>query len=200
MKTIKVVVFFIVTAIYNVAFAKEVDISKIQVYLNSIKTLEADFKQDGEGDPRFGRLYISKPYKIKWDYTFPKPSLIIGNKKRFVYYDPKMKEVTYIPSKKIPGFFLSYKEVVFGENLSVVSSKQTNNSISIDVQDSIMKEAMAKVRLSFHKSPIAIESISIIDMSQDTEIIISLSNLKVNQQIPDDIFEFKDPNFFKPIT
>lgn len=199
MKISKLLLFFLLISISKISIAKDLNVKALEDHLNSIKTLEATFKQYASGSQSVGKLYISKPYKIKWEYTSPKSSLIIGNKNRFIYYDPKMQEVTYVPSDKIPGFFLSYKQISFGDNISVLSVLEDRNDIYIDVQDSVMKNSMMKVRLGFQKNPLIITSITVIDIAQDSDISIHLSDIKINQQVIDSVFEFKDPNFFKKI-
>ena len=83
--------------------------------------------------------------------------------------------------------------------ISVLSVLEDRNDIYIDVQDSVMKNSMMKVRLGFQKKPLIITSITVIDIAQDSDISIHLSDIKINQQVIDSVFEFKDPNFFKKI-
>lgn len=199
MKIPKLLLFFLFIFISEPALSKDRNRKLLEDYLNGIKTLEATFNQKAASSRSSGKLYISKPYKIKWEYISPKASLIIGNKNRFVYYDPKMQEVSYIPSAKVAGFFLSYKDVRFGDNISILGMKEDKDSIYIDVQDSVMKDSMIKIRLGFQKKPMLIKSISIIDVAQDSDVSIYLSDIKINQPILDSVFEFKDPNFFKKI-
>lgn len=199
MKISKLLLFFLFIFISKSSLAKELNTKLLENYLNGIKTLEATFNQEASSSRSAGKLYLSKPYKIKWEYISPKASLIIGNKSRFVYYDPKMQEVSYIPSAKVAGFFLSYNEINLGDNISILEMKEDKNSIYIDVQDSVMKNSMIKVRLGFQRKPLLITSITVIDIAQDSDISIYLSDLKINQPILDSVFEFKDPNFFKKI-
>jgi|GEM_PF-7002913 len=196
MKITKLLVFFAFVSFANLAVAS--DLPQLQNYLNSITTLEAEFKQESDGAPRFGKLYISKPYNIKWDYTLPKKSLVLGSKNQFIYYDPRMDEVTYVPSSKVPGFFLADKNIEFGKNIDVLAHHKTEKIITIDLQDKVMKKSNIVVQLIFQRKPIQIMGLKVIDWSQQTEIIFTLNNLKVNSAMPEAVFAFKDPNFFKP--
>ena len=55
------------------------DVKKIENYLNSIKTMRADFVQiASNGEKVEGRLYIEKPNKIRMEYNAPSNVLIVG--------------------------------------------------------------------------------------------------------------------------
>ncbi len=173
------------------------DLKRVQAYLNEITTLEANFRQDSSGAPAFGKLYIAKPYKIKWDYLLPKQFLILSSKHQFIYYNPKVQEVTYIPSSKVPGFFLAEQNIEFGKNIEVLHVERDEKELSVLLQDKTLRKAELAVALVFKRQPFQLQAVKLEDRLQQTEIIITLSDLKLNDPIPGEAFFFKDPNFFK---
>lgn len=194
MKSIKQLIFFALLSREALAMTNE--LARVQHYLNSITTLESEFKQESSAATRFGKLYIAKPYKVKWDYILPKPSLIISSKNQFIYYDPKMKEVTYLPSTRVPGFFLANEKIEFNGNIKVLSYKKSASTMTVDLQDESMKKANLVVQLILHPNPIELTGIKVVDLTQQSEIIITFDHLKINQPISQEVFAFKDPNFF----
>ncbi|MBP5698790.1 MAG: outer membrane lipoprotein carrier protein LolA, partial [Alphaproteobacteria bacterium] len=77
------------------ATAKKEDIQKVESYLNSIKTLSADFVQiASNGEKVEGHLYVEKPNKIRMEYKAPSNILIVGNGDYIVYYDKELEQIT----------------------------------------------------------------------------------------------------------
>lgn len=178
--------------------ARDLDkITDVERYLNNITTLECSFIQHSSDGERRGKLYIAKPYRIKWDYHTPKHALIVGSKAQFVYYNAELQEVSYIPSAKVPGFFLAHKEIKFGENIKIISQKEEGENIFLDLQDAKMQESNIVARIGLTLNSIKLFSIKIINEDQGSEVEIILNDLKINQPIDDKVFIFKDPNFFK---
>ena len=80
------------------------DVKKIENYLNSIKTMRADFVQiASNGEKVEGRLYIEKPNKIRMEYNAPSNVLIVGNGDYIVYYDKELDQITNIDYEDIPA-------------------------------------------------------------------------------------------------
>ena len=172
-------------------------ITDVERYLNNITTLECNFTQHSSDGERRGKLYIAKPYRIKWDYHTPKNALIVGSKAQFIYYNAELQEVSYIPSAKVPGFFLAHKEIKFGENIKVISQKEEGGNIFLDLQDAKMQESNIVARIGLTLNSIKLFSIRIINEDQGSEVEIILNDLQINQPIDEKVFIFKDPNFFK---
>ena len=73
------------------------DISKIENYLNGIKSMEARFVQTASnGTTSEGILYIEKPSKIRMEYAAPTSVLIVGNGDYVVFNDKELDQITNI--------------------------------------------------------------------------------------------------------
>jgi len=80
----------------NLSKADRADISRIEGYLNTIKTMKARFLQvSSDGDYSEGNLYFSKPGKMRLEYDAPSPVLIVSNGVNLTYYDKELKQVSY---------------------------------------------------------------------------------------------------------
>ena len=67
---------------------------QVETYLNSIKTLEADFVQtSSNGGTAEGKIYIAKPNKIRMEYADPTSVLIVGDGNYIVYNDKDLDQV-----------------------------------------------------------------------------------------------------------
>lgn len=84
----------------STANADQADLSKIENYLNNLRSLKADFIQmASNGGTAEGKVYISKPSKIRMEYTAPEPLLIVGNGDYIIYHDKELDQILFYESK-----------------------------------------------------------------------------------------------------
>src|SRR6185503_19003086 len=96
--------------------------SQVETYLNSLKTIEADFVQmDQTGTPSAGKFYLQRPGKFRWEYLKGQQILIISNGSQIVYYDKKLNEVTYIPGDAGVAGFLAQNNIKFSGDIKLLS-------------------------------------------------------------------------------
>src|SRR4051812_42947145 len=71
------------------------DLQAIENYLNGLTTAQADFTFAGpDGTVSRGTFYLSRPAKLRFDYTDPKGNLLIADGDYVIYYDAKQKEAS----------------------------------------------------------------------------------------------------------
>lgn len=73
---------------------------QLKALLITTRTLSCDFKQvslDERGNPvktSYGRFYLKKPGRFRWDYQRPFKQEIISNGKKVWFYDADLEQVT----------------------------------------------------------------------------------------------------------
>jgi outer membrane lipoprotein carrier protein len=73
-------------------------VTKVQGFYTNIQKLSADFRQEytnttvGRGSKSDGRLYISKPGKMRWDYTSPDKKYFISDGTTLWVYEESLKQ------------------------------------------------------------------------------------------------------------
>jgi len=76
--------------------ADRADISRIEAYLNTIKTMQARFLQvSSDGDYSEGALYFSKPGKMRLEYDAPNPNLIVSDGVNLTFFDKELGQASY---------------------------------------------------------------------------------------------------------
>ena len=56
------------------------DLARISAYLNAMRTAEGSFVQIApNGETSDGRFYISRPGRIRFEYTPPNPTLVVSD-------------------------------------------------------------------------------------------------------------------------
>jgi len=170
------------------------DISKIENYLNSIEYFSSDFIQDDNISSVLseGKFYLSRPGKLRLEYTIPSKILLITNDKSTVYYDVELEEFTKIPTKKTPIHFLTKDNFDFqNSSMKIVDFEKIENKIVLSLMEKD-KEQQGRVALIFQARPMELRGIRINnELSQEIEV--NFSKIAINSKIENGLFVFKNP-------
>ena len=70
------------------SFASQISLNEINVYLNDIKTLQAEFQQrNNDNSVSHGVLFIKKPNKLRMEYEQPNNGLVLINNQLVTIFD-----------------------------------------------------------------------------------------------------------------
>lgn len=84
----------------NSASAEDKPVKQLKAFLESSKSLTADFKQvliNEAGNPvqtSYGVFYLQRPGKFRWDYLKPFQQQIVSNSGKVWFYDTDLEQVT----------------------------------------------------------------------------------------------------------
>lgn len=85
---------------FNSASAEDKPVKQLKAFLESSKSLSADFKQvlvNEAGNPvqtSYGVFYLQRPGKFRWDYQKPFQQQIVSNSGKVWFYDTDLEQVT----------------------------------------------------------------------------------------------------------
>ena len=176
---------------FNVyAAAKTEDIKKVETYLNSIKTLSADFVQiASNGEQVEGHLYVEKPNKIRMEYKAPSNILIVGNGDYIVYYDKELEQVTNIDYEDIPAAMILANTVhINGKELKVTDFAQDPGMTKMSLQYAKAGD-LGPFTLVFANKPFELKQWKVIT-PQSLEVSLSLYDTVVDGKLNEDLFKF----------
>lgn len=163
---------------------------KIELYLNQLKTLEADFHQtDSVQKISKGHVYLSRPGKIRFDFLEPDPKLLVSDGSWLIFYDTPLQEVTYMDIKDTPGKFLLANEISFDKDTVLKEIRDLEEYYIVHLE--ALKEGYHLI-LHFLKNPLILKGWTIRD-AQGNETHLMLFNHKENKSIDETQFQFKDP-------
>ena len=171
--------------------ADKVDLSKIENYLNNLKSLEAGFVQmSSNGGTAEGKIYISKPSKIRMEYTAPEPLLIVGNGDYIIYYDKELDQITNIDYKDIPATVILTKKIKFdNNNLKITDLYKDSGQTSITVETP-KTPGVKPITLIFDNEPFRLKQWKVIDQ-QNIEVTISLFDVEQDVELSENLFKFE---------
>ncbi len=166
------------------------DIAQIESYLNSIKTLEANFVQNASnGNVSEGKIWIQKPSKMRMEYNEPTNVLIVGNGDFVVYYDKDLDQVTNIDYSDIPATVILGNDIkIDNDNLKISYFYKDSGTTIATIEHK--NNTVAPITLTFNNSPFELKQWKIVD-PQSVEITVSLYGNKSDHELDNSLFRFK---------
>ncbi len=163
------------------------EVKQAEAYLNSLKTLQAEFIQTSSLGARLsGTFYLNRPGKLRFDYNEVEDFIVADGV--FVYfYDSQIGSQTNAPIGQTLADFLLRKNLSLTGDLKVVKSFTKDGYAYITVVQSD-NPAAGQVELEFSQVPYELKRWRITDaQGQITEV--TLKNIRTG-------VTFKDPNLF----
>ena len=172
------------------AWAGQEDLAKIEDYLNNLQNLRASFVQmSSNGGTAEGKIYISKPSKIRMEYTAPDSLLIVGNGDYIIYNDKELDQITNIDYKDIPATMILTQKIKFdGKKLKVIDFYKDGGQTSLTVEMPENK-TVKPITLIFDNSPFRLKQWKVVDQ-QNIEVTISLFDVETDVALDNNLFKF----------
>lgn len=167
------------------------DLNKIENYLNGISNMEASFVQmASNGATSEGKLYISKPSKIRMEYAPPTDILIVGNDDEIIFHDKELDQITNIDYNDVPGAKILTDTIkIDGNTLKVDDFFKDAGSTTITLEYTKEKD-MGPITLVFSNIPFELKQWKIID-PQSVEVTLSLYDVQTNAPLDQNLFSYK---------
>ena len=175
------------------AFAQKADdIKTIENYLNNIKTLSASFVQTASnGNTTEGKIYISKPNKIRMEYEDPVNVDIIGDGHFVVYNDKELEQVTHIDYDDIPATLILANDIkINGKDIKLIDFYKDSGTTEAVLEYQIKGESHP-ITLVFNNAPFALKQWRLTD-PQGIEITVSLYNIHEDESLSESLFKYKE--------
>lgn len=173
--------------------AERAEVSQVQQYLNSIRSLEARFLQvSSNGTYSEGMLYISRPGKLRINYDPPVPVVITTTGTWLVYYDRELEQFSHVPLDQTPAGLLVRDNVdLLSDELVITGFEHEAHTYRLTlVRASDPLEGSLTLVLA--DRPMQLKKWEITD-PQGVTTTVSLLATKFGVELDDKLFEFKDP-------
>lgn len=165
-------------------------ISKIESFLNSLESYEADFEQIAyDNSVRKGKLFILKPNRVRLEYSQPDREVLLIDEEFVTHYLPDLDEVNFMPNDGVPIAFLSKSKINLQRDFKIIKINDLNGLYEMTVELSYKNEKNL-LSLLFTKDPMDIIKISVLDQNQNL-IEMKFLTTKKNAYINPKLFEIK---------
>ncbi len=181
------------------AMAQPSPIQQLKTFLQQTKTLQADFKQvsmDQHGNPAqtsHGVFYLARPGKFRWNYLKPFVQEIVAKDNKVWFYDADLEQVTIKTLDEslgaTPALLLS-GEVDLEQNFKLQRQGVDEDLVWIKLTPKAEESSFKMILIGLSEGRLAGMELQD-NFGQLTRIYFS--GLKINQKLPDNIFEFTIP-------
>jgi len=179
--------------------ATDQDVSDLRKLLDATKSLQGNFVQSLYDESKElqeetkGKFMMMRPRKFYWETIEPMPQVLVSNDKEIWLYDPDLETATVRPFtddlQQAPALILSENVDELRKQFSVTSKKE-NSTQTFTLIPKVSDGLFQQLLLVFDKGILTEFSMESND-GQATRSV--LSNVKVNQTLPEEKFYFQVP-------
>ncbi|MGI4851314.1 MAG: LolA family protein [Janthinobacterium lividum] len=171
-------------------------LKKIETYMNSARTWEANFEQlNPNGSLYEGKFYLQRPGRMRLVYTYPKDQLMLADGKWLIVHDPSNDELTTLALKETPADFFLKDKIDFSEGVTVQDFDIDEGLIRVTIVRTDEPDA-GNLTLTFLQSPLRLIQWTTVDANY-LKTVINLKNLRVGKTYEANFFTFNRPELLK---
>ncbi|MGH7013171.1 MAG: LolA family protein [Stellaceae bacterium] len=172
--------------------ADQLDLQRVQNYLNGIHTLKSPFDQvAGDGTTATGTIYISRPGHMRIVYNPPHPILIVATNDQVYYYDAQLGQVTWTDLDNTPAWFLLQNTVELGGDVRIESVQHTPGALRVTATEAKRPER-GRVTMVFTEQPLQLRQWTILD-AQNKTVTVTLDSPRFGVKLNPQLFDWQDP-------
>ena len=172
----------------SIVIADPISLEKLTLYMNNIKTLEANFQQiNNDNSVSTGSLLLKKPGKLRMKYEEPNESLVLVSSGFVTIFDLK--------SNALPQNFAlensPFRILLFSDlSLEMVNMDVNYNSeeskTMLTVKD-LENQNKGYIEMTFTDNPIVLNKWLLVN-SMEEKIIVKLTNVSLGRNMSNSLF------------
>ena len=166
-------------------------VDRVGKALTDTKTAQGKFTQTDQGGTSTGAFYISRPGKVRFDYTTPEPMHLVSDGVSVSIEEPKRGSYDAVPLASTPLNLFLRTNVDLKRDGSVTDVTTSNGSYFVTMVDKT-GEAEGKMILEFRATDFELLGWRAITGAGD-ETRVKLTEIKRNVAIKPALFVVKDP-------
>ena len=166
------------------------DIGRIETYLNDLKTLQAGFLQiASNGGVATGKLFMSRPGKMRFEYDPPAPIMMIADGIFLIYVDKELEQVTHILLSSTPVGVLVREEIALKGDITLTKFERGPGVLRATIADTEDPEE-GEITLVFSDQPLALRKWVVSD-AQGVNTTVTLTGLQTGNHLDPELFIFR---------
>jgi outer membrane lipoprotein-sorting protein len=176
----------------SAAIDKSAIIDKAAAAMTAVHTAQGKFEQISDaGRHESGAFYISRPGKVRFDYTTPEIKHIVSDGVSVSVEEPKRASYDSAPLASTPMHLFLRSNVDLKRDGSVVDVKAKDGSYLLTLEDKT-GEAQGRMTLEFRSSDFELQGWTI-DNGDGSQTRVRLSDTQTNVALKPSLFIVKDP-------
>ncbi|WP_416899794.1 MAG: LolA family protein [Minwuia sp.] len=161
-------------------------------YLQSIRTVQADFVQQAESGARAqGELLMRRPGLIRFQYAPPSKVVLISDGSLVSFIDYEVGQLTQWPLSDTPLAWLVRKDIDLEKDAIIDEVEAGGGELRFRLRDPDRAD-QGSIRFHFLTGPMRLIGWELTDQ-QDQTTTVALTNLAVNGDLPPNAFRYEEP-------
>jgi outer membrane lipoprotein-sorting protein len=167
------------------------DLARIDAAMNATTTFTGNFKQfSPDGSVATGKVYLSRPQNLRFEYDAPNPLLIVADNGTLVQHDRDLQTYDRVPLSATPLSYFLKENLNLAEDTQIVGLRKNATNWSVTAKDGSGQMAGA-ITMVFDAQNLALrEWIITDDFGGQTRVV--LSNLSYNARLDPRLFILRD--------
>lgn len=171
----------------------QADVTQVEQYFNSIRTLQAHFVQSNPtGAIVQGTLSVSRPGKMRFEYEPPSQLKIVADGVQVTMWDPVNKDFGQWPIGWTAASFLVQQPMKLSGDLTVEKVERNDGLLELTVVQT-RKPQEGKIVVRVAENPMQLKGWSIID-NRGNKVNVALADVKVGAPLADAMFKYDGPD------
>lgn len=172
--------------------AERTEVVQIEDYLNGIRTLTSTFEQvSGEGGVATGKLYLSRPGRMRFEYDAPVPVLLVADGRDIHYYDRELQQVTDLRIESTPAAFLLRDRVSLSGGVTLTRYDHQPGVIRLTFVETAEPD-QGSVTLALTDRPLELRQWTVVD-PQQKRVTVTLTDPHYGAAVDPKLFYWTDP-------
>lgn len=165
-------------------------VQRVSAYFNRLRNLQGEFVQSGPG--RYlasGKFYLSKPGKLRFEYTPPNPILVVADGVYVIVKDRKLQTVDHYPIGMTPLKFVLADKIDILNETKIIHVYQDPQTLSVTLEDKSVL-VPGRLTLQFDNKKMQLKQWVIID-GQGQRTTIAMRNIVTGVKADPSLFKVK---------
>lgn len=169
--------------------AQLVTLSRVNAYFNTLSNVTANFEQTGpDGSRAVGKLYLSRPGKIRFQYAPPSPLEIVSDGSSVSVKNRKLATQELWPLSQTPLRFLLQDNIDLLKNGNVLGVYQEPEMVSVVLEEKNAIGGKAQIQLLFSGKNYELKQWTVTD-AQGQETSVALTEIQQVAKLDDNLFK-----------
>ena len=166
----------------------KIDLKRVEDYLKSLSTLKSRFLQtSSNGRIASGKLFMSRPGKLRFEYDPPASILMISDGIFLIYIDKDLDQVTHVFLKSTPVNFLVREDIRMDGDVTVTKIERSPGLLRLTIRGTDEPEK-GSITLIFADKPLALRKWSVID-AQNIRTNVMLTDVETGMTLDPSLFQ-----------
>ena len=166
----------------------KIDLKRVEDYLKSLSTLKSRFLQtSSDGSIASGKLFMSRPGKLRFEYDPPASILMISDGIFLIYIDKDLDQVRHVFLKSTPVNFLVREDIRMDGDVTVTKIERSPGLLRLTIRGTDEPEK-GSITLIFADKPLALRKWSVID-AQNIRTNVMLTDVETGMTLDPSLFQ-----------